>query len=56
MIHPWPNKSFERPTAPLLRSALGGNSGVPRALHRPCRRRSLTLVVSRKKGHLHVEQ
>jgi hypothetical protein len=36
------NKSVERTAAPLLRSTLGVGSGAPRALHRPCPRRSLT--------------
>lgn len=39
---------WRRTAAPPLRSKLGGNSAVPRALHRPCRRRSLSLVVRLK--------
>jgi len=35
-------KSVERTATPLLGSTPGGDSGVPRALHRSCRRRSLT--------------
>jgi len=34
-------ESVEQTAAPLFRSTPGGNSGVPRALHRPCRQRSL---------------
>jgi hypothetical protein len=37
-----PTRSVERTAAPLLRSTPSGSSRVPRALHRPCRRRSLT--------------
>jgi len=40
------NRSSE-PPPPLPRLMPGGNSRAPRALHRPCRRRSLTSVVSR---------
>jgi hypothetical protein len=39
-------RSLERTAAPPLRSRLGGNSGAPRALHRPSRRLSLSSVVS----------
>ena len=42
-------KSVERTGAPLLRSAVGASLGVPRALHRPSRRRSLTPGVGRNR-------
>jgi hypothetical protein len=38
-----PNHALQRTAAPLLRSERGGNLDAPRALHRPCRRRSLSL-------------
>jgi len=41
----WPKRSLKRTAAPLLRSTLGSNSGVPCALQRSCRRLSLSSVV-----------
>ena len=40
-------RSLERTAAPLLRSTPGGSSEAPRALHRSCRRLSLSSGVRR---------
>ena len=48
------NHALQRTAAPLFRSERGGNSRVPRALHRSCRRLSLSLGLGRMRTRIAI--